>query len=306
MKKTLLTISLLLAANIAMAQSTPAAEGTDTQSKSTPGEPATFGGSVNAPLATPTSSWRKKLKFEAYYGVWGGVADVNDGNNSGNGVDMYVQALRDIGKGQSLGLRVNGSQNQTNETTDAYETRISDPQIMYKNPFFHSTLRLSLPVSEVSREIGRYELRYNGGTDLVDAGRFTVGGGLEARAYAYSQDASGQRYARYRAIASPSYKVFDQLSIISAAIYDVKFNKNGEGYGFLDPSADVGAGAGKKARRATDRRAVIDLGLSIQAIPKILLIEPYIEQDHGLDSADAVKLFNEDNTSYNVEFTLTM
>lgn len=305
MKKILLTIgSVLLAANFAMAQATEAQE-TESQSKSTPGEPATMGGSINAPLATPVSSWRNKMKFQAYYGVWGGVADVNDGNNSGNGVDIYVQAMRDIGKGQALGLRVNAAQNQTNETADAYETRLVDPQIMYKNPFFHSTLRLSLPASEVSREIGRYELRYNGGGDLVDAGRFTLGYGAEARAYAYTKDEAGQRYARYRAILSPAFKVADKLSIISAAIYDVKFNHNGEGYGYMDPSADVDAGTGKKARRATDRRAVLDLGLSIAA-SKNLLIEPYIEQDHGIDSDTAVKLFNEDNTSYNLEITLSL
>jgi hypothetical protein len=290
MKKFLLTASVVIAANVAMAQSAPAT-----------------GASVSA-TAAPAKSWRDKMSFEAYYGVWGGVNAVNRGNNSGNGVDMYVQALRDIGKGQKLGLRVSGAQNQTNElANDKYETRLIDPQIMYKNPLNASTVRLSMPVTEVSREIGRYELRYNGGQDIVDAGRFTVGIGEELRGYAYSRDDAGQRFARARAILSPAYKLSDRLSVFSNMIYDVRWNKSGRGFTYLDAGADINDASTKSNPRNLDRRANLEAGFSITAIPDVLSVDAYVSQLQRVDDNNtAWKLFNEESTGYNLEFMIKM
>lgn len=313
MKRTLLVVSVLLAANFAMAATAPAADpaGVDTASssasKATPGEPSTSGGTIIAPNKLETTSWRNKMKFEAYYGVWGTVDDVNKGDNSGNGVDLYAQAARDIGKGQTLALRVSGAQNQSNENPrEKYETVLTDPQVIYKNPFYGSSLRLSFPVMETSRESGRHELRYNGGVDVVDTGRFTVGLGQEIRAYAYTQDQSGQRMARGRVYASPSYKFNDRIATLTNVIYDVRWHHQGEGYQFLDPSANVDDVSTKSNPRNLDRRANLDLGLSINAIPGVLLIEPYVSQIQRVDSGTAWTFLNPDTTGYNVEFTIKM
>ncbi len=312
MKRILLTVSVILAANFAMAATAPAADpagvdtATATSSKATPGEPSTSGGTIMAPNNTGTKSWRHKMKFQGYYGTWGTVENVNRGDNSGNGVDMYAQAARDIGKGQTLALRVSAVQNQSNENpTDKYETVLADPQIIYKNPYYQSAVRLSFPVMETSRDSGRYELRYNGGVDVVDTGRFTLGLGQEARAYGYTQDQSGQRLARARLLVSPTYKFNDRLSTLTNIVYDVRWNHPGVGYGYLE-GGNVDDPSTKKNPRNLDRRANLELGLSINAIPGVLLIEPYVSQIQRVDSGDAWTFLNEKTTGYNLEFTVTL
>lgn len=321
MKRILLTVSVILAANFAFAQATPSASstgtaaqaepaGVDTEtssaSKATPGEPATSGGTIMAPNNMGTKSWRNKMKFQAYYGVWGDVGAVNYGDYSGNGVDLFVQAARDIGKGQSIALRVNGAQNQSNENPrDQYETVLADPQVIYKNPYYGSALRLSFPVMETSRDSGRHELRYNGGADVVDTGKFTIGVGQEVRAYGYTEDQSGQRMARGRFIVSPSYKFSDRLATLTNVVYDVRWNHQGQGYGYLE-GGNVDDVTTKKDPRNLDRRANLELGLSINAIPGVLLIEPYVSQLQRVDGDDAWTFLNPDTTGYNLEFTINM
>lgn len=312
MKRTLLVVSVILAANFAMAATAPAAEpaGVDTETstatKATAGEPSTSGGTIMAPGNLGTKSWRNKMKFQAYYGVWGGVEDVNRGDMSGNGVDLFVQAARDIGKGQTLALRVNGAQNQSDENPkDKYETVLTDPQIIYKNPYYQSAVRVSFPVMETSRESGRHELRYNGGADVVDAGRFTVGVGQEVRAYGYTQDQSGQRMARGRFIVSPAYKINDRLSTLTNVVYDVRWNHKGSGFGYLE-GGNVDDPTDKTNPRNLDRRANLELGLSINAIPGVLTIEPYASQIQRVDGGAAWTLMNPDTTGYNLEFTINM
>lgn len=282
--------------------------GSEIRDRATRGEPSTSAGSINTQIDTPSSSWRKNLKFEAFYGISGDVSLVNRGETSENAVDFYFQSMRDIGKNQSVGLRLNGAQNQTNESNRENETVLSDPQILYANPIFDSTASVSFPVLETSRAAGRHEVRLNGGTDIVDSGRLTVGLGVEARGYFYTRDSAGQSMARGRVILTPSYKLAERVSVYTNAILDYQYNKPGSGYQFLDGAVEGASSVKDRIKsdpKNLDRHVELEAGLSIEAIREKLLIEPFLSQVHQYEE-EKPSLFDEDETSYNLEFTLSI
>lgn len=313
MKITTCLLSVLSSVTFSMAFAAPVLdEPTVTTTMSAPvapsatGSPVTTGSTISAPVETAVSKKKSKIKTTSYVGVWGSVRDVNLGNTEGVGTDLFIQGLKDIGGRQALGVRINGAVNQTNHSSASKETALTDPQIIYTNPFYGSYMRLSFPVSEISQKIGRYEFRYNGGSVLYKQGRFTLGAGPEARVTAYTVENDGNRYFRFRGILSPDYKVNKNFSIFSNLIYDVRHNHSGRGWAYLNPSADLTDPSTKRNPRQMARHGIFDLGFTFNLFQNKLMIQSYVEQNQQFESKAPLTLFNPDTTGYNLEFTLTI
>ncbi|MEK6555405.1 MAG: hypothetical protein AABZ31_09205, partial [Bdellovibrionota bacterium] len=251
MKKMLVIASVILSSTIAFAQSSSTSAATSASS-GTIAAPAT----IIEPIKNP-SKWSTSL----YYGAYSDLNKANYGEVEDNyAADAFVQVRRDIGNGQKLALRVNAMRNQTDRTqTDEWD--LFDPQFLYSFPVFASTLRLSLPVSDWSQDIGRYELRYNGGHDMFQSGKFTVSSLVEARAYAYTEEEDGQRAWRGRLGASAIYEINKYVSPYVAALYQADGNYHGTGLTLDGRMSD------KKERVDS---TLLDLGAEINIIPKVL------------------------------------
>ncbi len=306
MKKTTCLLSLLFSFTLSPAYAAPITDGAAATGMVAPSFPVTTGSTISAPAEMVAPKKKSKIKMTSYAGFWGSVKEVNAGRNEGIGTDIFVQGLKDIGGRQTLGVRINAAVNQTNQSSASKETALTDPQIIYTNPFYGTYMRLSFPVTEVSQKIGRYEFRYNGGSALYKNGRFTLGAGPEARLTAYTVNDDGNRYGRIRGLLSPDYKLNSNFSIFSNLIYDVRYNHSGRGWGYLDPAADLTKASTQKDRRQLDRHAILDLGLTINLFHNKLMIQPYVEQNQQFESKVPLSLFRPETTGYNLEFTLTI
>ncbi len=290
MKLLILTLTVSFGASAALAQSSTVSAQAAATSASTGTLAAPS--SIIEPIKNP-----KKWSTTAYYGVYNGVNKVNSGDaDSGEAADAFVQLRRDIGNGQKLALRVSGMYNQTDGTRED-EWALYDPQFIYSFPIFQSSFRLSMPVSEWSQDIGRIELRYNGGHDMFQSGKFTVSSLVESRAYAYTKEEDGQRSFRNRLGASATYEVNPYFSPYFAAIYEVNNYYHGVGQNIEGNMRD---------RQEKLDVTYLDLGAEINVIPKVLNINAYIEQARARSSGADQEIFNEDQTAYNVEFMLSM
>lgn len=290
-----------LSAVIALAASSAVA-----QESSEPSEGATSSG-ISSPagegsLAAPGTILEPVKRFKdwtgaVFYSPYSGFQTVNRGEAADNYVaDAFVQARRDIGGGQRMALRVNAHRNQTDADQND-EWALGDPQLIYTNPFFASTFRLSFPVMEWSQDIGRYELRYNGGWDIAKQGRMTVSGLTEARGYAYTEQNDGQRAWRGRLGASAMYEINSIVSPYVVALYQIDGNYGGEGL-------EVEGGMGNPASRVD--KTIVDLGAEVNLIPKVLHLNAFIEQERRRDAGADKELFAEADSTYYLEFTLSL
>jgi hypothetical protein len=278
MKKMLVIASVILSATISFAQSSTSASGS----------------TISAPVsvAQPT---KKVWSGEFYLGNWGGVRSRNEGSaNDSSSTDIYADLRRDIGNGQSLAVRLNAQRYQRDDA-DGDKLVMADPQLFYRNKnFYSSTLRLSFPVLEHSKETGRYELRYNAGTDLYSAGKFNAALILEARAYAYSENGDGQRSGRTRNGVGMAYALNDIVSPFFNALYDVRWNNSGTGI----KSSNV---AKTSDPASLERKHYFELGADVTLIPKVLSLMAYVAQERDFDAA--TELFEQNETEYNLELT---
>lgn len=294
----LLVVTLLVSFGVNAAW----AQGSTAESSTTVGSANT--GTIAAPasLIEPIKK-AKKWTGTAYYGIYNDVSAVNRGDqDAGNGgqgamADAFVQVRRDIGNGQKLALRINAMYNQMDDSKQS-EWEMYDTQFLYSFPIFASTLRLSIPTSKWGKEIGRHELRYNGGNDMLQAGKFTLSSIVEARAYAYTKEEDGQRSVRGRLGASGAYEVNKYFTPYLAGIYEVNKYYHGTGMNIV--------GNPTKDRQEKVDITYLDLGAEFNVIPKLLHINAYIEQARARSNSADQELFNEDQTAYNVEFTLSM
>lgn len=292
MRKNILcgVICSLSLGSVALAQSSSATISSEAASSSA--------GAIAAPISVAAPAQAKKWSAMAYYGAYSDVSVVNrqDEVQENYQADAFVQVRRDIGNGQKLAFRVNAMRNQT-DATKTDEWALFDPQFIYSFPVFASSLRLNLPVSEWSREVGRLELRYNGGNDLYKSGAFTLSSSVEGRAYSYYKEEDGQRSWRGRLGATAMYEVNSVFSPYVAAIHE--WNKYYHGLG-------VNIEGTLRDRDEMVRIAYLDVGAEFNVIPKVLNINAYVEQARvGNISADK-NLLAEDQSAYNIEFTLSM
>ena len=282
MRKSLVLVAVVLSAAVAHAQSSTV-------------QSAENGSSISAPVASAQPT-KKVWSGEFFIGNWGALRARTEGSaNNESNTDIYADLRRDIGNGQSLAVRLNAQRYERGDD-DSDQTVIADPQLFYRNRnFYASTLRLSFPVLEHSRETGRYELRYNAGADLYSAGKFSTALILEARAYAYTKDEDGQRRARTRNGLGLSYTANDIVSPFANLLYDVKWNNGGRGIRVdnvnkeSDPSNLV-------------REHYLELGAEFNVIPKTASLMTYVAQTRDFDSNS--ELFEQNETEYNVELTV--
>jgi hypothetical protein len=301
MKLLFVTLIVSFGVNAAFAQSTTS---TSNLSK-------TDAGTLTAPTSIVDSIQKPtKWSASAFYGMYQSVRSINDGiydgvqnskgefrgNNSGIAADAYVQVRRDIGNGQKLALRVSGMQNQTDFRRND-EWSLWDPQILYSFPVFASTLRLSFPVSEWSQDIGRWELRYNGGNDILQAGKFTLSSLVEARAYAYTVEEDGQRSYRARAGGSANYEISQYFEPYFSALYEWNGFYHGLGQNIEGEMVD---------RQELLEITHLYLGAVINPIPKFLSINAYIEDARARSRGVDKNLFDEEHSIYNLEFSISM
>lgn len=286
---TLIVSAVSLSAMAQSSTSTTAASATKANVLETPGA------IVTPATVIDQAKMKKKWSGAAYMGNWGGVAAIADGESSdASSSDFFLEAKRDIGNGQSLGLRVSAIRYATSDDNDAKLVPF-DPQIMYRNKILASTVRFSIPVHEYSREIGRHELRYNGGMDLYTAGKFTTSLLLEGRAYAYTENPDGQLKYRTRDGFGFEYSVTDRFQPFVNTMVDVRWVNEGRGISLVNVD--------RVASRDPDNlqhRTWMDVGASIKAVPKVLDIYAYLTQARMFDSNTA--LLDEQDTSYNIEF----
>lgn len=278
MKKVLVVASVVLASTLAFAQSATT---------------SSTGATIATPVATaqPTA---KKWSGSAFVGNWGNLDKAVSGDETNNfsSTDYFVEAKRDIGNNQSLALRVNAIRYATSdENNDKFQ--VADPQIFYRNKAFQSTVRLSLPVTDYAREVGRHELRYNGGMDLYQAGKFTASLLIEGRAYAYTSDSDGQRRFRTRDGFGFTYDVTDRIQPFFNAQYDVRWANSGRGISLTNINK-------KSDPKNLARMHWLDLGATFTLVPKTLEMNLYATQVRDADSA--TELFEQSETDYNVEF----
>lgn len=296
MNKNLFALCILITGSLAFAQSAPL-EGAATTSKAQIG--ATPGaGSVNAPAAATIKPVPKKWSTSAYVGNWGDIGTITDSKAPKNETftDVYLEPKRDIGKGQFLALRINGQMYQRGDSTSD-KMVMGDPQLIYRNKnAFGSSVRLSAPVLKQSRITGRHELRYNGGTNLYTSGRFSVDLSLEGRAYGYTLDKDGQLMARTRNGVAFGYAVNDRITPYFNALYDVRWNNDGEGT--KTSNVDEIANPANLVRKHW-----FDLGSSFVLAPKLLTLDLYVTQIRDYN-ANTTFLDKED-TGYNIELSAT-
>lgn len=236
-----------------------------------------------------------KWSTSAYIGNWGSVTAFDGGPKNETYTDFYVEQKKDIGNGQSLGVRVHAQMyERSDENTD--KVVMADPQIIYRNRRFASTTRLSFPVLDQSRLVGQHELRWNGGADLLKSGRFSATLLLEARGYGYSKDDDGQLMARTRNGVGLTYSVSDRISPFFNALYDVRWSHGGEGTTILNKNDEIDPSN-------LGRFDWFDLGASMVLVPKHLNFDVYVTQVRAYDSNTA--FLSRDDTGYNFELSAT-
>ena len=292
MKKMLVIASVILSATISFAQSSTVSA---SNSASTTGAGTLAAPSTIVEPIKKASKWSSSL----FYAPYAGLTDANRGDaNDSYATDAFVQVRRDIGNGQKLALRVNGAYNSTDATRND-EWALMDPQFLYSFPVFASTLRLSLPVSDFSQDVGKYELRYNGGNDLFQSGKFTVTSLVEGRVYTYTEEEDGQRSTRARLGASAIYEINSFISPYVLAFYQSDSYFHGAGQA---------SQKGKKLANPESRidTTVVDAGAEMNLIPKTLHLNAYVEQERRRDVGADKQLFAESDSSYYLEFTLSM
>lgn len=289
-KVLLISFGLVLSAANAMAQNAAdAATINNSMSKN-----AASTGTLTAPIEK-LHSRPSKWSTSAYIGNWGDITAFDGGPKNTSFTDIYVEPKKDIGKGQSLGLRINAQQYERGDK-DKDKLVIGDPQAIYRNKVFSSSARLSMPVLEHSRLTGRHELRLNGGTDLLKNGRFTTSLLLEARGYGYTRDKDGQLMARTRNGIGLTYEINSYVTPYFNALYDVRWNNSGAGVKLLnvdqkaDPSNLV-------------RYDWFDLGATFVLVPKHLNFDAYVTQIRAFDSNTA--FLSKEDTGYNFELSAT-
>ncbi len=260
------------------------------QSSSVSASP-TGAGAIAAPVSVAQPTAKKKWSGSAYVGTYASIRSINEGDTINNSsTDYYLEAKRDIGNGQSLGLRVSAVRYSTqDENNDKF--LVSDPQIMYRNKIMASTVRLSMPVHEWSREIGRHELRYNGGMDLYESGQLTTSLLLEGRTYAYTKNEDGQLKLRGRNGVGFTYKVNDRFEPFVNALYHTRWFNDGKGNGITTMNT-------KTDPNNLSRGHWLDVGATTTLASKLKLYT-YLTQSRAYDAN--TEILDKLDTAYNVE-----
>lgn len=234
-----------------------------------------------------------KWSTSAYIGNWGSITAFDGGPKNQSYTDFFIEQKKDIGKGQSLGLRVHAQQyERSDENSD--KIVLADPQVMYRNRRFATTVRFSFPVLDQSRLVGQHELRWNGGIEIVKSGRLSATLLLEARGYVYSRDQDGQLRARTRNGIGLSYVMSDRVSPFFNALHDVRWSHGGEGTTILNKNDETDP-------KNLGRFDWFDLGTSVVLIPKHLNFDVYVTQVRAFDSNTSFLL--KADTGYNFELS---
>lgn len=291
MKKLVLSLALIGAANVAFATTT-----STTVAPNASAVTALPSGSTST-TAEAAGTKAKKWSATAYASSVLGRVQAAEGDTSKNWGDLYVQATRDIGKGQSIGFRPVWLRNQTLSDRDD-EIAFFDPYILYSNKnWYGSTFRTNIPMGEWSRKIGRHEIRHDMGIDLAKFGKFTVSYAQAARVYFYSKEKDGQRSYRWEGDLGLTYTVNDKIAPFIVGKYESNWYNSGNQRGF-----DMKVNKNPENVRGD---YMLELGVGLTPV-KGVWIEPSLSYSRDSRRRDAIDLFNDKDTAYELEISISL
>jgi hypothetical protein len=259
---------------------------------------------VQAPASAVKAKKPSKWSASAYASMVMSESDRISGNEINSHGDRYVEVGRDIGKGQKVSIRPIWLENQTYDDRKT-ETTYFDTYLLYSySKFYGATVRTNIPTGEWSRLVGRHELRFDTAADLLKSGKFTLTWAQTARRYWFTADSAGQRTWRWENDLIGAYAFNDKFTVFAAPKYEANWRADGNPIG-----TDLKRAVSKPGEDANPQN--FDGGLSLEigfdyTPVKNVTIEPSINHSRDIRSTEAVKLFSEKATSYELEATLSL
>jgi hypothetical protein len=240
-----------------------------------------------------------------------GMVAANKGAEGAINSVQHVGVAYDLGNGRSAQYRQYFFYNLTEaDARDTAEWSIGDHVFRYSDSKMLATealpisteFRLSIGGNRYAREIGQYILR-NDSALAQNFGKTTVEYGVSTRVYAYSGESAGQQSLRVLPSVDVAYAANSVVTPFVTVFTDNRWYRTGKGV------ATVGPKAGDKSDPKDNKDLFnIDLGARF-ALGKNVNLAVYGETTTDMQTSASAKdnqIFDQDNTNYMLDFSVSM